>query len=206
VAPAVQRASARNLSGDLVSTGRAQGLMQLVPQLHPRASLVEFASALSRRSAPQRWARPQAGQSRCQSGRLCRQARCAFAWLGLPYRTTWAELPQSRARSRQTARSSSRAGFTLTIGVRAKPHTLARSPLAPGTFLRSALGAPTTDPHAGFRGEFSRFLGPRGTGGFLAQLKSELDPAQRATFADHATAPFCWLERPGGALEAEPYP
>jgi hypothetical protein len=71
---------------------------------------------------------------------------------------------------------------------------------------RSALGAPTTDPHAGFRGEFSRFLGPRGTGGFLAQLKSELDPAQRATFADHATAPFCWLERPGGALEAEPYP
>ena len=68
--------------------------------------------------------------------------------------------------------------------------------------LCSALCAPTPDPHAGFRGERSRFLGPRGTGGFLAQLKSELEPAQRTTFADHATAPFCWLERPGGVLEA----
>ena len=58
------------------------------------------------------------------------------------------------------------------------------------------------DPHAGFRGEQSRFHGPRGEGGFLAQLKSELDPAQRATFEAHMTAPFCWLERPGGALEA----
>ena len=36
----------------------------------------------------------------------------------------------------------------------------------------------------------------------MAQLKSELDPAQRATFEAHMTAPFCWLERPGSALEA----
>ena len=36
----------------------------------------------------------------------------------------------------------------------------------------------------------------------MAQLKSELDRAQRATFEAHMTAPFCWLERPGGALEA----
>ena len=64
------------------------------------------------------------------------------------------------------------------------------------------LEALSPDPHAGFRGEQSRFHGPRGEGGFLAQLKSELDPAQRATFEAHMTAPFCWLERPGGALEA----
>ena len=50
----------------------------------------------------------------------------------------------------------------------------------------------------GFRAERSRFFGPRGTGGFLAQIKGELEP--RCT--DHVTAPFCWLERPGGVLEA----
>ena len=55
----------------------------------------------------------------------------------------------------------------------------------------------------GFRGEKSRFVGQvyspwRGTTGFLARIKTELDEAQQEEFKDHVTAPFCWLELPDG--------
>ena len=33
-------------------------------------------------------------------------------------------------------------------------------------------------------------------------MQTELDEAQRKQFADHATAPFCWLELPDGTKSA----